>query len=84
MNDALLRQSLRTRCTDIIRIQHLEHVGSGVTHQGTDAHDRQCDYRKHQMPCHIQNLLSGREALIVTSDNTVEVEPAKLYGKDPF
>ena len=84
MNDTLLRQSLRARCADVIRIQHFKHIGSGVTHQGTDAHDRQCNYRKYQMPCHIQNLPSGGKALEVTSDNTVEVEPAKLYGKDPF
>lgn len=80
----LLRHTFGSGCTDVIRIENLKHIGSGVTHQGTNAYDRQCDNRENQMLRHIQNLAYTAVGLMHTAYNAVQVQPFQIDGENPF
>ena len=82
IDDLLLGKALGTRGTDVIRVQHLQHIGTGIAHQGTDADDHQRDDGQHQMVRLIHKLSPRAELVVVTAHQSEQVEPAELDGED--
>ena len=84
IDDLALRQSLRACRTDIIRVEDFQHVGPGVTHERSDTDDDQCDDRQHQMVRAVPELAGCRQVLVVSSDESAQVEPAELDAEQEF
>ena len=82
IDDLPLGQALGPCGTDVVGVQHLQHIGAGIAHQGTDADDHQRHDGQHQMMRLVPKLTGRRQLLVVTADETVQVEPAQLHGKD--
>ena len=82
IDDLLLGKALGTRGTDVIRVQHLQHIGTGITHQGTDADDHQRDDGQHQMVRLVHKLSPRAELVVVTAHQAEQVKPAELDGED--
>lgn len=81
---AALGKSLRTCGSDVIRIENFKHVGSGITHHGSHADNRQCQNRQNHMLADIKELHHGTIALVISAYNTIQVKPSEFYGKNVF
>ena len=78
VNNLPFGKPLGTRGADVVRIEHLKHIGTRVTHQGTDADNDQCDDRQNQMVRFIQELPPCAELVVVAPDKAKQVKPAQL------
>ena len=79
IDDLALGQTLGPGRADKVSVQHLQHVGAGVTHEGTDADDHQRDDGQNQMMSHVHELPEGGQLLVTAARQTVQVKPAQLH-----
>ena len=84
VDDLALGQPLGARRPDIVGVQDLEHIGTGVAHQGTDADDHQRRDGHHEMLRLIEELADGVELVVVPSDKPEQVEPAEFDAEQQF
>ena len=56
IDDLALGQTLGPGRADKVGVEHLQHVGAGIAHQGADADDHQGDDGQNQMMSHVQEL----------------------------
>ena len=59
IDDLALGQTLGPGRADEVSVEHLQHVGAGVTHEGTDTDNHQGDDGQNQMMSHVQELREG-------------------------
>ena len=83
-NHLFFRNTFRSGSTDIICIQNLQHIGSGITHKGTNTYDSQRNNRKDHMLCHIQYLTYTSIGLMHTAYDTIQVNPFQINRENPF
>ena len=81
IDDLALGKALGPGGADIVGVEHLQHVGAGVAHEGAHAHHHQRDDGHHQVVCHIPELAPGGELLKAAPGQAVEVKPAQLHGE---
>ena len=78
IDDLPLGKALGARGSDIVRVQDFQHVGAGVAHERADADDDQRKDRQEEVLAHVEDLPGAGQIVVVSSDQTVEVEPAEL------
>ena len=78
IDDHMLRKAFGAGGTDIVGVQHFQHVGAGVTHGRADGNNDQRDDGQHQMVGAVTELAPRAELGIITPDQAVQVKPAKL------
>ena len=82
IDDLLFGKALGACGADVVRVEHLEHVRAGVAHERTRADDDQRDNGQHEMVRLIHDLTPAAELVVVAADQTEQIEPAELDGKD--
>lgn len=84
VDDGLLRHALRAGGTDIVGIEHFQHIGTGVAHETAYADYGNGNRGQDKMLGHIQEFSEVREILIISSLHTRKLKPAELDGEDVF
>ena len=84
IDDLLFGNALCARRTDVVRVQNLEHVRTGVTHQSADRQNAEGDRRQNEVFRNIQKLHERRQTVIKLSLHTGQIEPAELDGEYIF
>ena len=82
IDDLALRKALGAGGADIVRVEHLQHVGAHITHQRADGDDGQRDNGQHQMVRFIHELAEGRQLVVIAADKAHKVEPPQLDRKE--
>ena len=81
VNHLLLGQALGAGSTDVVGVQHLQHVGADVAHPRADGDEHQRYDGQHQMLAHIQYLSETAEGVEVASRQAHQIEPPQLHGE---
>ena len=84
VDDDLLRHALCAGGTDIVGIEHFQHIGTGVAHETAYADYGNGNRGQDKMLGHIQEFSEVREILIISSLHTRKLKPAELDGEDVF
>jgi len=83
-DDLALGQTLGPGRADVVRVENLKRVGTGVTHQTTDADNNQSEGGQDEVLGNIKELSRRGEQMIVAAHHAADVKPPEFDGKDQF
>ena len=81
INNFALRKAFGSCRSDIVGIENLEHVCSGITHKRAHADNDKRDYGQYKVIGFVKELSGGVQHGIVTAYQTSQLKPTQFYCK---